>query len=127
MTPLELPGAPKMEAKITPGAAQDVEKLSKNFSGGPPAGTSEFFFAPGGLQERSGADLYSAHVASWQPPGARGVPGGLRELILIICGTVFAPFGDLFLQLFEQFCFLAQLFCNVLSNFGFLEHVLATD
>ena len=92
-----------MEAKITPGAPQDAEKWSKNFSGGPPAGTSEFCFAPGGLQERSGADLYSAHVASWQPPGARGVPGGLRELILIICGTVFAPCWALVLPYLEQF------------------------
>ena len=49
-----------------------------------------FFFAPGGLQERSGADFYSAHVASWQPPGARGIPGGLRELILGYFGSLFA-------------------------------------
>ena len=104
MTPLELPRAPKMEAKITPGAPQDVEKWPKNLSGGPAARTSEFFFTPGGLQERSGADLYSAHVASWQPPGARGVPGGLRELILIICGTVFALFW--------------VFFCNVWNHFG---------
>ena len=90
-----------MEAKINLGAPQDVEKWSKNFSGGPPAGTSAFCFAPGGPQERSGADLYSARVASWQPPGARGVPGGLRELILI----VFASFGDLFV-------------CNFWSHFG---------
>ena len=96
MTSLEHPGPPKMDAKIAPGAAQDVEKCPNNFSGGPPAGTSEFLFAPGRLQERSGADLYSAHVASWQPPGAQGGPGGLRELIFIIVGAVVAPFWYLF-------------------------------
>ena len=97
MTPLEHPGAPKMEAKIAPGAAQDVEKLSKNFSGGPPAGTSEFFFRP---RRRSGPDLYSAQVASWQPPGAQGVPGGIRELIFITFGLVFSPFWNLLLNHF---------------------------
>ena len=79
MTPLELPGAPKMEVKITLGAAQDAEKWSKNFSGGPPARTSEFFFAPGGLQEHSGDDFLSVLAAPWGPGGPQVVPGGLPE------------------------------------------------
>ena len=40
-----------MEAKIAPGAPQDAEKWSKNFSGAPPAKTGEFFFAPGGPRD----------------------------------------------------------------------------
>ena len=67
MTPLELPEAPKMEVKITLEAAQDAEKWYKNFSGGPPAKTIEFFFGPGGLQERSGIDFYSKKVVSKSP------------------------------------------------------------
>ena len=90
MTPLELPGAPKMEPKITLGAAQDAEKWSKNFSGAPPARTSEFFFAPGGLQERSGVDFYSVLAAPWGPGGPQGVPGGLRDVMWIMFGTMLA-------------------------------------
>ena len=67
MTPLEHPGPPKMEAKIAPGAAQDAEKWFKNFSGGLPAETNEFFFGPGGFQERSGDDFYSTKVVSKIP------------------------------------------------------------
>ena len=92
MTPLELPGAPKMEAKITLGAPQDAEKWSKNFSGGPPARTSEFFFAPGGLQERSGADFYSVLAAPWGPGDPQGDPGGLRNSFLVNLGAILAPF-----------------------------------
>ena len=92
MTPLEHPGPPKMEAKITPGAAQDVEKWSKNFSGGPPAGTSEFCFAPGGLQERSGADFYSVLVATWGPGGPRRPPGGHFGHFRSQVGSMLAPF-----------------------------------
>ena len=80
-----------MEAKITPGAAQDVEKWSKNFSGGPPAGTSELFFAPGGLQERSGADFYSVLVATWGPGDPRRPPGAH----LVHFGSHLAPFWAL--------------------------------
>ena len=79
-----------MEVKITLGAAHDAEKWSKNFSGGPPARTSEFCFAPGGLQERSGIDFYSVLAAPWGPGGAQGVPGGLRELSLGHFGSLFA-------------------------------------
>ena len=68
-----------MEVKITLGAPQDAEKWSKNFSGGPPARTSEFFFAPGGLQEHSGVDFYSVLAAPWGPLGPQVVPGGLPE------------------------------------------------
>ena len=64
-----------MEVKITLGAAHDAEKLSKNFSGGPPARTSEFFFAPGGLQERSGVDFYSVLAPRGCPGGPRRPPG----------------------------------------------------
>ena len=79
-----------MEVKITLGAPQDAEKLSKNCSGGPPARTSEFFFAPGGLQERSGVDFYSVLAAPWGPGGAQGVPGGHRYLNLGHFGNLFA-------------------------------------
>ena len=77
-----------MEAKITPGAAQDVEKWSKNFSGRPPAGTSEFCCAPDASKSAPGP----ISIASWS-----WAPGGLRELILIILGCILAPCWDLLL------------------------------
>ena len=79
MTPLELPGAPKMEVKITLGAPQDAEKWSKNCSGGPPARTSEFVFAPGGLQERSGVDFYSVLAPQTPPTGPTRLPPALPQ------------------------------------------------
>ena len=85
-----------MDAKITLGVVQDVEKLTKNFFGRPPARTSEFFFAPGGLQERSGVDFYSVLGAPWGPGGAQGVPGGLRELICGHLGATLPPCWHLF-------------------------------
>ena len=100
MTPLEVPGAPKMEAKITPGAAQDAEKWSKNFSGGSPAGTSEFVFALGGLQERSAVDFYYVLGATWGPGAPRGSPGGSPEAsgssFWLILGAVLGPPGHHF-------------------------------
>ena len=48
------------------------------------------FFAPGGLQERSGVDFYNVLAAPWGPGGAQGVPGGLREVILGHFGNFFA-------------------------------------
>ena len=93
-----------MEAKIPPGRPQDDEKWSKNFSGPPPARTSEFFFAPGGLQERSGVDFYSVLAAPWGPGGPQGILGGLREVILVIFGAIVAPFWHRcwsFLELFS--------------------------
>ena len=65
--PRDLPRGGKMEAKIPLGAPQDAEKWSQNFSGGPPAKTSEFCFGPGGLQERSGIDFYSKKVVLKSP------------------------------------------------------------
>ena len=60
-----------MEATINPGAAQDGEKLSKNVSG-TPRPEQVIVFAPGGLQERSGADFITL---KW-PPGTRRGPRG---------------------------------------------------
>ena len=85
-----------MDANITPGAPQYAENGRITFLEAPQPEPANFF-APGGLQERSGADLYSPHVASWQPPGAQGVAGCLRELIFIIFGAVVAPFWYFFL------------------------------
>ena len=73
-----------MEVKITLGAPQDAEKWSQNFSGGPPAKTSEFFFGPGGLQERSGIDFYSKKVmlkSLWIFNSSFLGPEGLRAVI----------------------------------------------
>ena len=59
-----------MEPKITPGL--------KTLKNGPrtfleaPRPEPVTFFAPGGLQERSGADFYSAQVASWHRLGPSG-------------------------------------------------------
>ena len=64
-----------MEVKITLGAAQDAEKWSKNFSGAPPARTSEFFSPPEASRSAPG----SIFIASWRPPGAQGVPRGSPE------------------------------------------------
>ena len=64
-----------MEVKITLGAPQDAEKWSKNFSGAPPARTSEFFSPPEASRSAPG----SIFIASWQPPGAQGVPRGSPE------------------------------------------------
>ena len=54
--PRDPPRGGKMEAKIPLGAPQDAEKWSQNFSGAPPAKTSEFFFRPrrppGALRDR---------------------------------------------------------------------------
>ena len=94
MNPLEAPGAPKMEPKITPGGAQDAEKWSKNFSGGPPAGTSEISAHP----EASKSAPEPIYIALTWPPGSHlgpreapeaGGPGGLRELIFIIFRDAF--------------------------------------
>ena len=59
-----------MEAKIAPGRPQDDEKWSKNFSGGGPARTSEFFSPPEASRSAPG----SIFIASWPPPGAHWVP-----------------------------------------------------
>ena len=59
-----------MEAKITPGAAQDAEKLSKNFSGGSPAGTSA---------EASKSAPGPIFIALKWPPGSRLGPRGSPE------------------------------------------------
>ena len=59
-----------MEAKIPPGRPQDDEKWSKNFSGHPPARTSEFCSPP----EASRSTPGTIFKASWQPPGAHWVP-----------------------------------------------------
>ena len=56
----------------------------------PPRRKPVIFFAPGGLQERSGVDFYSVLAAPWGPGGAQGVPGGLRELSLGHFGSLFA-------------------------------------
>ena len=90
-----------MEAKIAPGRPQDDEKWSKNFSGPPPARTSEFFFAPGGLQERSGVDFYSVLAAPLGPGGSGGSFLVIWELILAqflviwgaVLGSVVGPPG----------------------------------
>ena len=105
MIPLELPGAPKMEAKIAPGGPQDAEKWSKNFSGGPPARTSEFFFAPGGLQEHSGDEFLSVLAAPWGPLGPQVVPGGLPEA----SRRSFRSFSE---QFWLHFCIVLGYFCS---------------
>ena len=104
MPPLAHPG-PKMEAKIAPGAAQDAEKWSKHFSGPPPARTSEFFFAPGGLQEHSGVDFYSVLAAPWGPLGPQVVPGGLPEA----SRRSFRSFSE---QFGLHFCIALGYFCS---------------
>ena len=81
-----------MEVKITLWAVQDVEKWSKNFFGGPPARTSEFFFAPGGLQERSGVDFYSVLAAPWGQGVPRGPPEASGSSCLVILGAILPPF-----------------------------------
>ena len=65
-----------MEVKITLGAAQDVEKWSKNSSGGPPAKTGKTNFAPGGFQEASGTDLFSKIKKIEGARGGLDPPGG---------------------------------------------------
>ena len=98
------PGPPRggnMEAKIAPGRPQDDEKWSKNVSGAPPARTSEFFFAPGGLQERSGVDFYSVLAAPWGPGGPQRPPG-----------IHFGSFGSLFASI------LAPSLGHLASRFG---------
>ena len=98
--PKSLPGIlGKMEAKIAPGTPQDDEKWSKNFSGGPPARTSEFFFAPGGLQERSGVDFYSVLAAPWGPGG----PQASGSSFFVILGAMLAPFWHRILSFGEPF------------------------
>ena len=64
------PGAPKMEAKALPGTPWEGEISLGNSSGGPPEDTNEFFFGPGGLQERLWSYLScSPHLACL--PGSR--------------------------------------------------------
>ena len=94
-----------MEAKIPPGRPQDDEKWSKNFSGPPPAKTSEFFFAPGGLQEHSGDDFLSVLAAPWGPLGPQVVPGGLPEA----SRRSFKSFSE---QCWLHFCIVLGYFCS---------------
>ena len=77
-----------MEAKIAPGRPQDDENGPRIFLP-PPRPEPVNFFAPGGLQERSGVDFYSVLAAPWGPGGAQGIPGGLRELIFGHFGSHF--------------------------------------
>ena len=81
-----------MDAKITLGVVQDVEKLTKNFFGRPPARTSEFFSPPEASRSAPG----SIFIASWQPPGAQGVPRGSSEAsgssFWVILGAILHPF-----------------------------------
>ena len=92
-----------MEAKIAPGRLQDDEKWSKNFSGGPPARTSAFFSPPEASRSAPG----SIFIASWQPPGAQGVPrwspeasrrppGGHLGHFRNNCGSILASFLYIF-------------------------------
>ena len=104
----DLPGPPrggKMETKIPPGRPQDDEKWSKNFSGPPPARTSEFFFAPGGLQEHSGDEFLSVLAAPWGPLGPQVVPGGLPEA----SRRSFRSFSEHF---WLHFCIVLGYFCS---------------
>ena len=97
-----------MEAKIAPGAPQDVEKWSQNFSGAPPAKTGEFFFAPGGARTPPGGAKTSCAVLDPVPEGVPkgsqggfwgvrgGIFGGFRSLPGSILGRFF---GDIFAPL----------------------------
>ena len=93
-----------MEAKIPPGRPQDDEKWSKNFSGPPRARTSEFFFAPGGLQAHSGVDFYSVLAAPWGPLGPQVVPGGLPEASRRSFRSFSEKIGLHFCIVFGYFC-----------------------
>ena len=95
-----------MEAKITPGAPQDVEKWSKNFSGGPPAGTSEFFFAPGGPRDPP-KPAQSSYVfldpgPQRAPRAPRSAPGGPRGPFWEDFGASWANFGRIFGAIFDS-------------------------
>ena len=98
MTPLELPGAPKMEAKIT-----------RTFLEPPRPEPANFFSPP----EASRSTPGTIFKASWLPPGAQGVPrwsqeasrrppgghsinfrnnfGSILASFLVISATVLAP------------------------------------
>ena len=75
----------------------------RTFLGPPPARTSEFFFAPGGLQEHSGDEFLSVLAAPWGPLGPQVVPGGLPEVIYVIFGTIWASFLHRFWLLLQLF------------------------
>ena len=75
-------------------AAQGVEKWSKTFFGAPPARTCEFFFAPGGLQERSGFDFSAKEVPRWSPGASGRSFGSFSEQYWLHVGIVFNHFGS---------------------------------
>ena len=68
-----------MEPKSTPGEARRAENSLWEFSGPPPGGTREFFSAPRGLQERSGADFIASQDSSFDPGASGGALGGSRR------------------------------------------------
>ena len=78
-----------MEAKITPGAAQDVEKWSKNFSGGPKGESSNFFVRPEASKSAPGP----IYIALTWPPGSHLGPRGSPEA----SGSSFSSFLEQFL------------------------------
>ena len=72
---------------------------------GPPGQTSEFCFAPGGLQELSRDDFLSVLAAPWGPGGPQVVPGGLPEA----SRRSFRSFSE---QLWLHFCIVFGYFCS---------------
>ena len=99
------PGEAKWRPKSLRGGLKTMKNGPRTFLGPPPARTSEFFFAPGGLQEHSGDEFLSVLAAPWGPLGPQVVPGGLPEA----SRRSFRSFSE---QFWLHFCIVFGYFCS---------------
>ena len=85
-----------MEPNWGPRPPLEAEISSRCVSWPHPRATSEFFGAPGRLQERPGADFGALLGCPLGPHGGQKRPGGVRALILVSPGCLRGAFWEPF-------------------------------
>ena len=85
-----------MEPNWAPRPPLEAEISSRCVSWPHPRATSEFFGAPGRLQERPGADFGALLGCPLGPHGGQKRPGGVRALILVSPGCLRGAFWEPF-------------------------------